>query len=131
MRAIPVDVGRLGTLMCVVPPETRVNPETGQVRTDRDGRATYVVGVSVRQPDTSRADVISVVVPGAEPPAIAEGTRVRLVDLVAISWEMGDRHGTSYRAAAITSADDPGKAPLPVAGRSKSAGAGGGDDATR
>ncbi|WP_063735805.1 hypothetical protein [Streptomyces sp. RTd22] len=127
MRNIPVDVARLGTLMCVVPPEPRVNPETGQVRTDRDGRTTYVVGVSVRQPDTRRADVISVVVSGAEPPAIAEGARVRVTDLVAISWEMGDRHGMSYRAAAITSADEV-KAP-PVAGRPKSSG--GGDDAAR
>ncbi|MEU0846038.1 hypothetical protein ABZ370_42245 [Streptomyces sp. NPDC005962] len=127
MRTIPVDVARLGTLMCVVPAEPRVNPETGEVRTDREGRRTYVVGISVRQPETRRADVIEVVVSGAEPPIIAEGARVRVTDLVAISWEMGDRHGTSYRAAAVTSTDEAAKT-SPATGRPKT---GGGDDGTR
>ncbi|WP_456156644.1 SCO3933 family regulatory protein [Streptomyces niveus] len=100
MQNIPVDVGRLGSLMCVVPPEPRLNPETQQVRTDRDGNPVWVVGVSVRQQQTRRADVIEVAIPG-EPTGIAEGMRVQLVDLVAVAWEIEGRKGTSFRASSI------------------------------
>lgn len=120
MQSIPVDVRRLGALMCVVPPEPRVNRETGEIRTDREGRRLYVVGVSVRQPESRRADVIEVVVPG-EAPAVAEGMRVRIQDLVAVAWEIDGRRGTSYRAVAITPAESGEKA-APVAGRAKSSG---------
>ncbi|WP_405948338.1 hypothetical protein OG588_18985 [Streptomyces prunicolor] len=120
MQTIPVDVRRLGALMCVVPPEPRVNQETGEVRKDRDGNVIYVVGVSVRQRDNRRADVIEVAVPN-EPHGIAEGTRVSIIDLVAVAWEIEGRKGTSFRASAIT----PDGAP-PVSGvalgRAKSSG---------
>ncbi|WP_329546772.1 hypothetical protein OG548_23320 [Streptomyces sp. NBC_01356] len=101
MQTIPVDVGRLGALMCVVPPEPRVNKETGEVRKDRDGNTIYVVGISVRQRDNRRADVIEVAVP-SEPRGIAEGTRVHVADLVAVAWEIDGRKGTSFRASAVT-----------------------------
>jgi hypothetical protein len=101
MQTIPVDVGRLGALMCVVPPEPRVNQETGEVRKDREGNVIYVVGISVRQRDNRRADVIEVAVPG-EPRGITEGTRVHIADLVAVAWEIEGRKGTSFRAAAVT-----------------------------
>ncbi|WP_254885782.1 hypothetical protein [Streptomyces sp. NA02950] len=104
MQTFPVDVARLGTLMCVVPPEPRVDPTTGQVRTDREGRRLNVVGVSVRQSEGRRADVIEVAVPG-EAPAVAEGMRISIDGLVAVSWSMGDRHGISFRATAITPAN--------------------------
>jgi hypothetical protein len=125
MQTIPVDVRRLGALMCVVPPELRVTPD-GDIRTDREGRRQFTVGISVRQAATRRADVIEVVVSG-ESPTVAEGQRVRIEDLVAVSWAIGDRHGTSFRAAAVTAADDGGKAPTPPANRTKGGGAG--DDA--
>ncbi|MGW8569754.1 SCO3933 family regulatory protein [Streptomyces niveus] len=100
MQNIPVDTARLGSTMCVVPPEPRINPETQQPRVDRDGHAVWVVGVSVRQRETRRADVIDVAVPG-EPSGIAEGMRVRLDNLVAVAWEIDGRKGTSFRATAI------------------------------
>jgi len=107
MQRIPVDVARLGSLMCVVPPEPRVNQETGQIRTDADGTETWVVGVSVRQLDRRRADVIEVTVSG-EPKGITEGMRVILNDLMAVAWEIDGRKGTSFRASAVL----PGAAPV-------------------
>jgi len=37
-----------------------------------------------------------------EPKGITEGTEVRVTGLEAFAWSMGDRHGISFRAAAIT-----------------------------
>lgn len=99
MQTIPVDVGRLGSLMCVVPAETRKTPD-GEVRRDREGRVTWVIGLSVRQADGRRADVIDVTLP-EQPQGIAEGTRVTVTDLVAVNWEIDGRSGTSFRAAAV------------------------------
>nr|WP_239085995.1 hypothetical protein [Streptomyces parvus] len=110
MQRIPVDVARLGSLMCVVPPEPRVNQETGQIRTDADGKETWVVGVSVRQLERRRADVIEVAVSG-EPKGITEGMRVLLNDLVAVAWEIDGRKGTSFRASAVL----PHAGPVPPA----------------
>ncbi|WP_442812626.1 hypothetical protein OG735_26390 [Streptomyces sp. NBC_01210] len=128
MRNIPVDVNRLGTLMCVVPPAPRVNQETGEVRKDREGNLIYVVGVSVRQQGNRRADVIEVAVP-SEPAGIAEGVRVQVADLVAVAWEIEGRKGTSFRASSVTAVPAAPTAPsAPVvpaggsAGRGKSAG---------
>ncbi|WP_432143084.1 hypothetical protein [Streptomyces sp. bgisy084] len=106
MQQMPIDMGRLGTCMCVVPPEVRVNPETGEVRKDRDGNTVYVVGVSVRQRDRRRADVIEIAVP-AEPRGVQEGVPVHVADLVASAWQIGDRHGVSFRASGITPAGPP------------------------
>lgn len=101
MQSIPVDADRLGTLMCVVPPEPKlVSQETGEVRRDREGNTVYTVGVSVRQ-DGRRASVIEIAVSG-EPKGVIEGVRVKVTDLQAFAWAMGDRHGMSFRAAAIT-----------------------------
>ncbi|MFI5804590.1 hypothetical protein [Streptomyces sp. NPDC051561] len=106
MKQIPVDAARLGTLMCVVPPEPRINQETGQVRTDQDGVTIFVVGVSVRQQATRRADVIDVAVTG-EPTGITEGARITVSDLIAMHWEIGGRSGVSFRASAILPASPP------------------------
>lgn len=111
MQRIPVDVSRLGSLMCVVPPEPRVNQETGQIRTDPDGTEVWVVGVSVRQLERRRADVIEVAVSG-KPDGITEGMRVVLNDLVAVAWEIDGRRGTSFRASAVLPGAAPATAPL-------------------
>lgn len=99
MQTIPVDVGRLGSFMCVVPAETRKTPE-GQVRTDREGRPIWVIGLSVRQVGNRRADVIDVALP-EQPQGIAEGARVTVTDLVATQWEIDGRSGTSFRASSV------------------------------
>ncbi|NUK01726.1 hypothetical protein HRW16_07145 [Streptomyces lunaelactis] len=120
MKNIPVDITRLGTLMCVVPPEPRVDQETGELRKDREGNVIYVVGVSVRQQGNRRADVIEVAVP-SEPAGLAEGMRVQVADLVAVAWEIDGRKGTSFRASAVTAA---APVPAPAAGTGGSLGRG-------
>ncbi|MEV0368274.1 hypothetical protein AB0I10_00305 [Streptomyces sp. NPDC050636] len=84
-----------------------MNPDTGEVRKDRDGNTVYVVGVSVRQRERRRADVIEVSVPG-EPRGVSEGIPVLVADLVATAWSIGDRSGISFRASGITPAGPPG-----------------------
>lgn len=121
MQNIPVDTNRLGSLMCVVPPEPRINMETGQVRTDRDGNVVWVVGISVRQQATRRADVIEVAIPG-EPTGIEEGMRVTLTDLVAVAWEIDGRKGTSFRATGVAGEGPRGPAVSAPPSRSKNAG---------
>ncbi|WP_254406978.1 hypothetical protein [Streptomyces sp. GMY02] len=116
-------MARLGSAMCVVPPEPRMTPD-GEARKDRDGNPVWVVGVSVRQQSTRRADVIEVAVSG-QPQGITEGARLTVVDLVATSWEIEGRKGISFRASAIR----PEAAPLVVTGGSSGRGksAAGGD----
>lgn len=114
MQSIPVDGTRLGTMTCIVAPEVRIaNRETGEVRKDRDGQTVYTVGVAVRQ-DGRRASIIEISVSG-EPVGVVEGVRVHVTGLTAFSWAMGDRHGLSFRADAIT----PVPAPAPAASSRK------------
>ncbi|BCK70033.1 hypothetical protein Srufu_039860 [Streptomyces libani subsp. rufus] len=102
MQSIPVDTSRLGVLRCAVGPEPKIADfETKQVKKDRDGNTIYTVGVTVRQ-DGRRVSVIEIAVPG-EPKGIVEGTEVRVTGMEAFAWAMGDRHGISFRASAITS----------------------------
>jgi hypothetical protein len=123
MQNIPVDMARLGAVLCVVPPEPRVNPETGQIRVDRDGNTIYVVGCVVRQAEGRKSDVIEVAVPG-QPRGLAEGMRVEIADLTAVQWQMGDRSGTSWRATAITPVPGSAAPAAPAVGKAK-AGLGG------
>jgi hypothetical protein len=116
----PIDMGRLGNTLCVVAPEKRVNPETGEIRRDREGNEQWIVGVSVRQAEGRRTDVIHVVVPG-EPRGITEGAAVRIVNLWSNDWSVGGNSGTSYRADEIVPLLV-GGAPATSAVRGKSAG---------
>ncbi|MFI9721681.1 hypothetical protein ACIHFE_18820 [Streptomyces sp. NPDC052396] len=101
MQSIPVDTSRLGVLRCVVAPEPKIADfEKQEVKKDREGNTVYTVGLVVRQ-DGRRASVIEVSITG-EPVGVAEGMEVRVTGLEAFSWAMGDRHGISFRAAAIT-----------------------------
>ncbi|MEV4925689.1 SCO3933 family regulatory protein [Streptomyces roseoverticillatus] len=104
MQSIPVDTTRLGVLRCAVAPEPKMTglEEKKEVKRDREGNTVWTVGVMVRQ-DGRRVSVIEVAVPG-EPKGIAEGVEVRLTGLEAFAWAMGDRHGISFRANAITPA---------------------------
>jgi hypothetical protein len=123
VQSIPVDTARLGMILCVTAPEVRVNPETGQVRQDRDGNTVYLVGCVVRQAEGRKADTIEVAVPG-QPQGIEEGMRLEIRELTAVQWQMGDRSGTSWRAAAVLPASGHGG---PAAAKPKAAAAGGGE----
>lgn len=96
-RFIPVDAERLGTPVCLIAPEPKTDFETGEVKTDRDGKKLWVVGVSLREPGTRRAVAIDVTTP-EEPRGVVEGSAVRLVGLVASQWEQGDRAGIAWKA---------------------------------
>lgn len=101
MQSIPVDTARLGVLRCAIAPEVKFsNVETKEVKKDRDGNPVYTVAVTVRQ-DGRRISVIEIAVSG-EPKGVVEGAEVRVTGLVAFAWSMGDRHGVSFRADAIT-----------------------------
>ncbi len=114
MRSIPVDTTRLGVLRCAVAPEPKLSGlETKEVKKDRDGNTIYTVAVMVRQ-EARRVSVIEIAVAG-EPKGVDEGVEVRVTGLEAFSWAMGDRHGISFRAAAITPVTT--SAPAPVAGK--------------
>ncbi|MEU5126111.1 SCO3933 family regulatory protein [Streptomyces mobaraensis] len=105
MQSIPVDVSRLGVLRCAVAPEPKIaNFDTGEVKKDKEGNTVYTVGVMVRQ-EARRVSVIEVAVPG-EQPGVVEGAEVRVTGLEAFAWAMGDRHGVSFRASAITPAPE-------------------------
>jgi hypothetical protein len=99
-RFIPVDTARLGTPVCLIGPERKTDFETGEIKTDRDGRQLWVVGVSLREPGTRRAIAIDVTCP-EEPRGVVEGTAVRLVGLVASQWEQGSRAGIAWKADLI------------------------------
>lgn len=101
MQSIPVDTARLGVLRCAITPEVKIsNSETGEVKKDRDGNTVYTVAVMVRQ-DGRRISVIEIAVAG-EPKGLEEGQIVKVTGLTAFAWAMGDRHGVSFRAEAIT-----------------------------
>ncbi|WP_406305064.1 hypothetical protein OHA61_25975 [Streptomyces sp. NBC_00885] len=101
MQSIPVDTARLGVLRCAIAPEVKIsNSETGEVKKDRDGNTIYTVAVTVRQ-DRRRISVVEIAVSG-EPKGVEEGQIVKVTGLVAFAWAMGDRHGISFRADAVT-----------------------------
>ena len=99
---IPVDTSRL-TFVCVTPPRPRlVNQDTGEIKTDKNGRTVYQVGVSVSDP-TGRAELINVNIPGE--PHVGVGQVVELSGLVGFAWEQTRngqlRWGIAYRAESI------------------------------
>lgn len=125
LRTIPVDIRRLTGFICVSMPEVRVDPTTGEIRTDRDtGQPTYVVGVVCKIVGSRAAYVLDVQLVG-EPVGLVEGEPVKVFDLEARPWEVDGRSGVSYRASAIT-ADKPQpstSADTPATGRGSAKGA--------
>ncbi|MCQ4082238.1 hypothetical protein NGB36_16895 [Streptomyces sp. RB6PN25] len=128
MQNEPIDMERLGKVLCTIAPEKRINPDTGEVRRDGEGNEQWVVQVSVRRLEWRRSDTIDVVLPH-EPRGIAEGAAVRVVNLWANEWTVDGRSGTSYRADDIvpapagSSAGSSGAAGSAAASSSSSSGA--------
>lgn len=100
---LPIDTQHL-TFIAANPPESVIDFESKQPRTDTDGRPVFAVGVVAL--GNEGADVLSVKVAG-EPKGITQGAPVKVTDLVATTWQMGDRHGVSFRAEAIDSIATP------------------------
>ena len=62
----PIDTARLGTIRCVIAPEPRTTLE-GEQRRDREGNPLWVTGLSIRQAEGRRTDVVHVVTSGSQP----------------------------------------------------------------
>jgi hypothetical protein len=79
-------------------PEAVVDFDSKRPRTDSDGRPIFALSVVAL--GNEGADILTVKVAG-QPKGIAQGAPVRVAGLVATTWQMGDRHGMSFRADSI------------------------------
>ena len=100
---IPVDTARL-TFVVVTPPRPRlVSQETGEIKTDRNGRTVYTVGLSAADA-SGRVELVNVSISGE--PDVTIGQVVEPAGLVGFTWEQvrnGQlRWGIAYRADSIT-----------------------------
>jgi hypothetical protein len=91
---LPVDTAAM-TLVAMAAPEPVVDYATGKPKTDQGGEPLYLVQVAAMFAD--QGEVLAVKVAG-QPSGITPGTAV---EVVASPWELGDRSGIAYRAAAI------------------------------
>ena len=104
---LPIDTHSL-TFFAVGVPEAVVDFDSKQPRNDADGRPLFSVGVVALVPEG--AELLSVKVPG-QPRGITPGVPVKVNGLVASTWQMGDRHGVSFRAEAIETQAPAAKTP--------------------
>ncbi len=86
-------------------PEPDIDYDTKAPRTDESGQPLFRVHLFAL--GAGGRDVITVKVAG-EPKGLGEFTPVRVTDLMATTWAMGDRSGVSFRAVRIESATAPG-----------------------
>jgi hypothetical protein len=98
---LPVDTSAM-TLVAMAAPEQVVDFTTRQPKADPNGQPLYTVQVAAMYGD--QGEVLAVKVAG-EPAGIRPGGAVEVAGLVAQPWELGDRFGVSYRAAAIRPAE--------------------------
>lgn len=95
---LPIDTTSL-TFIAVNPPAPLLDHDTKAPKLDADNRPVFTVGVVALGADG--ADVLVVKVSG-EPKGITQACLVSVTGLVATTWQMGDRHGVSFKADAIT-----------------------------
>jgi hypothetical protein len=100
---IPIDTSRLTFVVVTAPRPRLVSQETGEIKTDKNGRTIYQVGVSVSDL-TGRVELVNVNVSGE--PDVTVGQVAEPAGLVGFAWEQvrgGQlRWGIAYRAEAIT-----------------------------
>ena len=94
---LPIDTEHL-SFIAVGLPEAVVDFDSKQPRSDPDGRPIFALGVVAL--GNEGADILVVKLAG-QPKGIAQGAAVKVTDLVATTWQMGDRHGVSFRAETI------------------------------
>jgi hypothetical protein len=97
---LPVDTSAVH-FVAAGPPEPAVDFDTKAQKTDDSG--TPIFQVHLFAVGAGGRDVVTVKVAG-EPKGIAEFTPVRVTELVATTWAMGDRAGVSFRAAKVEAA---------------------------
>jgi hypothetical protein len=86
--------------MVSMPPEPKVDRETGAQRFDR-ATALPLWLVQLVAKDAKGSEVISVTVAAQEPPKVSPDDVVTVTRLVAIPWVSGDRARIAYRAESI------------------------------
>lgn len=96
----PVDTAAVH-FVAAGPPEPAVDFDTKTPKTDDNGLPIY--NVYLFAVGAGGRDLLTVKVAG-EPKGIGEFTPVRIRDLVATTWAMGDRAGVSFRATAVEAA---------------------------
>lgn len=92
-------------MICVIEPKPQVkNRETGEIATDRDTGAT-LFNVDLTFIADGRAETIQVSVPEPGlPKGLKMGDVVMATGMSAFLWEKNGRHGTMFRAQALTTA---------------------------
>jgi hypothetical protein len=102
VRSIPMDTARM-TLICVIEPKPQIkNFQTGEVATDRDtGANLFNVDLTVIADGRAESIQVSIPEPGL-PKGLKMGDVVAATDMSAFLWEKNGRHGTMFRAKALT-----------------------------
>jgi hypothetical protein len=94
---LPVDTSSLEFLAVSIPVPV-IDFESKTPRIGPDGKTIYSVDVvAIGQ---EGADILSVKLSG-EVKGLSLGVPVKLTGLVATTWQMGDRHGVSFRCSRI------------------------------
>jgi hypothetical protein len=73
--------------------------ESGRAKVE-DGQPVFSVRVVAMDPGSGEAEIINVKVPG-EPTGLTPGQPVRLRELTAQPWNIGDKSGVAFRAAGV------------------------------
>ena len=97
---LPVDT-TTAHFMAAGPPEPTVDFDTKAPKTDGSGQILFQVPVLCVGGGTRELITVKVV---GEPKGVGEFTPVKIVDLVATTWSMGERSGVSFRAAKVEAA---------------------------
>jgi hypothetical protein len=110
---LPIDTTSLA-FICAGEAQAAVDYDTRRPKTDDNGVPLYQVAM-VAMSD-GNAEVINCKVAG-QPIGLTAGGPVRLVELVAIPWAMGDRSGVAYRATRVEPLTPPPTAATGTSGR--------------
>jgi hypothetical protein len=110
MRSIPVDPTAILTAIVMSEPVAALFD--GAQRKTREDVALWEVDVTVAVRGTG-ASVLRVRIPSVAAPRVEVGQPVRLVNLRALVWEMGDRHGVAWSVDSLAPAGLPPTAPTP------------------
>lgn len=98
---LPIDTSRLQFLVVAAEPLRKFEEgrprDAWAPRVDANGEVLW--GVQLVAIGDGEAEIIRVSVPGE--PKLAQGEMVRVENLTAQAWEMGERSGVSFRASAI------------------------------
>lgn len=97
---MPIDTSGLTFLMVGSPLPVR-DYETGQAKGDKDGVPLYQVRLVAMGPD--EAEVIAVKVAG-QPTGLVSNQPVKVTELTAQPWNIGEKSGVAFRASRIEAA---------------------------